>query len=273
MDVIRRNNIMLSGPGGQPMLFAHGYGCDQSMWRFVAPAFADRYKVVLFDHVGAGRSDLSAYDRVRYASLGGYAADVIEICEALDLRHVVMVAHSVSAMIAVLASIRAPDRFAALVLLGPSPRYIGAEGYDGGFKRADIEQLLELQESNYLGWANTLAPLIIGDPEQRPELVEELRNSFCRTDPEVARQFAAVTFLSDNRDDLIHVRAPTLIIQSEFDSIASTAVGRYVHEHIPGSEMVVLPVSGHCPHLSAPQETIAAIDAFLARHVRQIGPR
>lgn len=262
--MIQRNNVTISGKGTQPMLFAHGYGCNQAMWRFVAPAFADRYRMVLFDHVGAGRSDISAYDRTKYSSLDGYADDIVELCEELDLHDVVLVAHSVSGMIAVLAANKRPHLFSRLVLVGPSPRYVNGDGYVGGFQRADIDQLLELQDSNYLGWASTLTPVIIGDADQRPELVDELRNSFCRTDPEIARQFAAVTFLSDNRADLAAVTVPTLVIQSEVDSIAPLAVGRFVHEQIPHSELAILPVTGHCPHLSAPAETIAAIMDFLA---------
>jgi len=244
------------------MLFAHGYGCDQTMWRLVAPAFADDYRVVLFDHVGAGRSDLSAYNRVKYSSLQGYADDILEICAELDLRHVIFVGHSVSAMIGVLAAIKQPQLFDRLVLIGPSPSYINDDMYRGGLTRKDIDDLLELQDSNFLGWSSTLAPTIMGNPD-RPELGEELVNSFCRTDPEIAKQFAAVTFLSDNRADLPKVRTPTLIIQCQQDVIAPMAVGQYVHQQLSNSELAVLTASGHCPHLSAPEETIEAIKRFL----------
>ena len=262
-DVIARNNVVVSGHAeGQPMLFAHGFGCDQHMWRFVAPAFAEQYRVVLFDHVGAGSSDVSAYDFDRYGSLNGYADDVLEICEALDLRDVVFVGHSVSAMIGVLAAIEQPDRFQRLVLVGPSPRYIDDSGYTGGFTRTDVEELLESLDSNYLGWSSAMAPMIMGNPE-RPELGEELTNSFCRTDPDIARQFAGVTFLSDNREDLARVNCPVLVLQCSADVIAPQAVGEYVHASLPNSDYVLLPATGHCPNLSAPDATIAAMRAFL----------
>ena len=264
MDVLARNNVRVSGPpGAQPMMFAHGFGCDQNMWRHVAPAFADRYRVVLFDHVGAGGSDLSAYRPAKYASLQGYADDVLEICRVLDLRDVVFVGHSVSSMIGVLAALAAPDRFAALVLVGPSPRYIDDEGYAGGFSRADIEGLLESLESNFLGWSSAMAPVIVGNPD-RPELGAELTNSFCRTDPEIARQFARATFLSDNRADLARVLTRTLVLQCSEDVIAPQAVGEFVHRQMPQSELVLMKATGHCPNLSHPQETVAAIESFLA---------
>jgi sigma-B regulation protein RsbQ len=263
-DVLRRNNVHVSGrPDGQPMLFAHGFGCDQHMWRFVAPAFEASHRVVLFDHVGAGGSDHAAYDRERYATLEGYAADVLDICEALDLRDVVFVGHSVSAMVGVLAAVERPERFADLVLVGPSPCYIDDEGYTGGFTRADIEELLESLDSNYLGWSSQMAPVIMGNAD-RPELGEELTNSFCRTDPEIARHFAHVTFLSDNRADLGRVRTPSLILQCSNDVIAPQEVGRYVHEQLVGSHLVVLDATGHCPNLSAPEETTEAIRGYLA---------
>jgi sigma-B regulation protein RsbQ len=262
-DVLTRNNVKVSGrDDGQPLVFAHGFGCDQHMWRFVAPAFDDEYRVVLFDHVGAGASDWSSYDPGRYGTLGGYASDVLEICRALDLRDVVFVGHSVSAMIGVLAARREPERFAKLVLVGPSPRYVDDEGYHGGFSREDIEGLLESLDSNFLGWSSAMAPVIVGNPD-RPELGEELTNSFCRTDPEIARHFARVTFLSDNRADLAAVRTPALVLQCADDVIAPTAVGDYVHAQLPASTLVRMRATGHCPNLSAPDETIAAIREFL----------
>jgi sigma-B regulation protein RsbQ len=263
MSVLRRNNVTVSGrPDGQPMLFAHGFGCDQNMWRFVAPAFEDEFRIVLFDHVGAGRSDLSAYDAERYSSLEGYAEDVLEICDELDLRDVVLVGHSVSGMIGVLAAVRQPDRFSRLVLVSPSPRYLDDEGYVGGFQAADIDELLESLESNYLGWSSAMAPVIMGNPD-RPELGAELTESFCRTDPEIARRFARVTFLSDNRADLPGVQVPALVIQCSSDAIAPVAVGEYVDRELPDSTLVVLRANGHCPNLSAPDETVAAMKAFL----------
>lgn len=264
-------NVTISGrPDGQPMLFAHGFGCDQNMWRHVAPRFESEFRVVLFDYIGAGHSDLSAYDAVRHSSLGGYADDVLAICRDLDLRGVVFVGHSVSAMIGVLASLSDPERFAKLVLVGPSPRYIDDDGYVGGFSEADITELLDSLESNYLGWSSAMAPAIMGNPE-RPELGDELTASFCRTDPEIAAGFARVTFLSDNRADLPRVTTPALVVQCTDDVIAPMAVGRYVDEALADSTLVVLAASGHCPNLSAPDETAAVIDAFV--HGRSVGRR
>jgi len=263
MDIIRRNNVHTFGAGGgDPIVFAHGFGCDQNMWRFVAPAFADSHRVVLFDHVGAGQSDSSAYDRRKYATLDGYATDVLEICHALDLSRVIFVGHSVSAMIGVLAAEREPGLFTALVLVGPSPRYINDDGYVGGFSTQDIEGLLTSLDSNYLGWSSTMAPVIMGNAD-RPELGAELTNSFCRTDPEIAAHFARVTFFSDNRRDLAAVGTPALVLQCADDVIAPQAVGEYVHAQMPASQLVMMKATGHCPNLSAPQETIEAIQTFI----------
>jgi sigma-B regulation protein RsbQ len=264
MSALRRNNVTVQGPAeATPMVFAHGFGCDQNMWRFVWPAFADRHRIVLFDHVGAGGSDASAFDERRYASLDGYAHDVLEICDELELRDVVFVGHSVSAMVGVLAAAERPELFARLVLVGPSPRYIDDEGYTGGFGREDIDGLLESLESNYLGWSSAMAPVIMGN-DDRPELGDELTSSFCRADPAIAAHFARTTFLGDNRADLERVRTPSLILQCSDDVIAPQAVGRFVHERLAGSRFVQLEATGHCPNLSAPEETVAAIEAFLA---------
>jgi sigma-B regulation protein RsbQ len=263
MSVLRTFNVNIHGVDGPPMLFAHGFGCDQNMWRHVWPAFADQYRIILFDYIGFGRSDASAYRRDRYASLNGLATDVLAICEELDLRSAVLVGHSVSAMIGALAAIRAPDRIGRLVMVGPSPRYIDDEGYVGGFSRQDIDGLLEFLDSNYLGWSQALAPKIMGNPD-RPELGEELANSFCQAHPEVAKQFARITFLSDNRADLPKVKQPTLVLQCSEDIIAPQAVGRYVEEHLPNAQFEQLSATGHCPNLSAPAETVAAIKRFLA---------
>jgi sigma-B regulation protein RsbQ len=245
------------------MMFAHGFGCDQNMWRFVWPEFADSYRIILFDHAGMGGASADSYDRERHSSLDGYAQDVVEICEDLALHDVIFVGHSVSAMIGALAAIRAPSRFAKLVLIGPSPRYLDDDGYRGGFSKDDIDELLESLASNYLGWSSQMAPVIIGNPE-RPELGDELTNSFCRTDPEVAERFARITFLSDNREDLGRVRVPCLVLQCSDDVIAPTAVGQYVHEHLPDSQLVLMRATGHCPNLSAPEETTEEIRAFLS---------
>jgi sigma-B regulation protein RsbQ len=263
MSIAQRNNARICGKGSRPMLFAHGFGCDQNMWRYMVPAFAPTHRIVLFDHVGAGHSDVSAYDRQKYGTLEGYATDVLELCDELELSDVVFVGHSVSAMIGVLAANRQPGRFGALVLVAPSPRYINDEGYEGGFSRQDIDGLLESLDSNYLGWSRAMAPAIMRNID-KPELGSELANSFCRTDPSIASQFARVTFLSDNRQDLPAVSVPTLILQCSDDIIAPQSVGTFVHSMIPGSTLVQLKATGHCPNLSAPEETAAAIARFLS---------
>ncbi|MFJ3395027.1 alpha/beta fold hydrolase [Leifsonia aquatica] len=261
--VLRRNNVRVSGAAtGRPLMFAHGFGCSQEMWRLVAPAFEADHPVVLFDLVGSGGSDLAAYDAGKYDSLHGYADDAIEIAEELGLTDVVFVGHSVSSMIGVLAAIRRPDLFGALALVSPSPRYVDDEGYRGGFSQEDIDGLLDALDRNYLNWSATLAPQIMGNPGL-PELGDELTESFCRTDPEIARQFAQVTFLSDNRRDLPKVTVPTLVLQCAEDIIAPVAVGRHVHENIAGSTFVQLDATGHCPHLSAPQEVVSALREFV----------
>jgi len=263
--VLSRNNVRVGGrPDGSAMVFAHGFGCDQNMWRFVVPEFADEYRTVLFDHVGSGGSDLSAYRPERYSSLRGYAEDLLEILDALELERVVFVGHSVSAMIGVLAAVAEPTRFAHLVLVGPSPCYLDDGDYRGGFSKADIDELLESLDANYLGWSSQMAPVIMGNPD-RPELGDELTNSFCRTDPAIARQFARVTFLSDNREDLPRVRVPSLVLQCADDVIAPEEVGRYVSAQLPDSELVLMRATGHCPNLSAPEETVAAIRSYLRR--------
>jgi sigma-B regulation protein RsbQ len=261
-SVRKRNNVKIAGRGTQPMIFSHGFGCDQNMWRFITPAFEDAYRIVLFDHVGAGQSDLSAYDRKRYATLEGYTSDLLEICATEGLEHAIFVGHSVSSMIGILAAIREPERFSRLILVGPSPRYVDEGSYVGGFGRPDIESLLEFLDSNHMGWSSTMAPVIMGNPD-RPELAAELTASFCRTDPDIARHFARVTFLSDNRTDLPKVTVPSLILQCLDDAIAPIAVGEYVHAQIPDSRLIILNATGHCPNLSAPEETIAAMKAYL----------
>ena len=261
-EVVRRHHVVISGRGAQSMLFAHGFGCDQNMWRFVAPAFADDYKVITFDYVGSGKSDRKAYDPARYRDLNGYLDDVLQICRELDLRDVVFVGHSVSAMVGVLAAIREPDRFSRLILIGPSPRYINDEGYTGGFERADIQGLLEMMDKNYIGWAHFLAPVVMKNTD-RPELTLELEESFCSTDPQVARRFAEVTFFSDNRADLPLVTVPALIMQCADDAIAPDAVGEYVHSQLPGSVLRRMQATGHCPNVSHPEETVAVMKEYL----------
>jgi len=263
VNVIQRNNVKTAGHGERAMVFAHGFGCDQNMWRFVAPAFEADFRTITYDQVGAGGSDLTAYDKARYATLDGYAEDLVEIGRALDLKDAVFVGHSVSAMIGILAAKHAPDLFGRLVMIGPSPRYIDEGDYVGGFSETQIEELLQFLEANHMGWSSQMAPMIMGNP-QRPELGEELTNSFCRTDPDIAKAFARVTFLSDNRADLPGVTVPTLILQCTDDIIAGRQVGNFVHSQIPNSEIVILAATGHCPNLSAPDEVIAAMQKFVA---------
>jgi sigma-B regulation protein RsbQ len=259
---VRNHVVELGRDTGPAVVLSHGFGCDQNMWCHVAPALARDARVVLFDHVGAGRSDLSAWSEHRHGSLHGYADDVLELLDELDLRDVVFVGHSVSAMIGVLAATREPGRFAGLVLLTPSPCYVDDGDYRGGFSAADIDELIESLDHNYLGWSATMAPVIMGNPD-RPELAQELTNSFCRTDPRIARVFARATFLSDNRDDLPRVTVPTLVVECAHDVIAPRGVGAYVHARIPGSRLVTLDAWGHCPQLSAPEATAEAIRAFV----------
>lgn len=265
-DVLKRNNVTISGSGSQPILFAHGFGCDQQMWRFITPAFEEQYKIILFDYVGCGGSDLKAYNKERYASLQGYAQDVLDICAALQIENAVFVGHSVSAMIGLLASLHAPQHFKQLVMVGPSPCYVNDGDYIGGFTRSDIEGLLDTMDKNYIGWANFLAPAIMGNAD-KPELGEELKQSFCSTDPVIARRFAEVTFFADNRADLAKAKIPSLILQCSEDIIAPLPVGHYLHQNLPNSRLKVMEVSGHCPHMSAPQETIALIKEYLKEEV------
>ncbi|MEP7057601.1 MAG: alpha/beta hydrolase [Caldimonas sp.] len=264
MGIQKRNNILTGGAGDATMIFAHGFGCDQNMWRLLAPAFNDRFKIVLFDLVGSGLSDLSAYNGSKYDSLHGHSADLLEIVDEFATGPVVLVSHSVSAMIGMLATIEAADRFAAHVMIGPSPCYINDDDYVGGFGRADIDGLLETMESNYLGWSSTMAPVIMGAPD-RPELGVELTNSFCRTDPEIAKHFARVTFLSDHRADVPKSSTPTLVLQSSDDLIAPLSVGEYMQRTLPNGTLEIIDNVGHCPHLSAPSASVSAIERFLQR--------
>lgn len=262
MTILKRNNVCVSGRGKTAMLFAHGFGCDQNMWRFVAPAFEADYKTVLFDNMGAGKSDLSAYSFEKYSSLEGYADDVIEIVRTLKLEGPIFVGHSVSAMVGLLAHLKDPTLFSGLILVGPSPCYINDDDYIGGFTKPQIEELLESLEDNHLGWSATMAPVIIGNPD-REELAGELTASFCRTDPEIAAHFARTTFMSDHRSVIGPISIPTLVLQCSEDVIAPTCVGEFLHRNMPGSTLVVMEATGHCPNLSAPEETVEAIKSFL----------
>ncbi|PZM14923.1 alpha/beta fold hydrolase [Rhizobium tubonense] len=262
MDVLARNNVRLSGSGREAIVFAHGFGCDSNMWRYVAPVFEDRYRVVLFDNVGAGKSDLTAYSFEKYGSLEGYAHDLIEIVDALSMTKVVFVGHSVSSMVGLIAARKRTDLFKSLIMVGPSPCYVDDGDYVGGFTAAQIDELLEFLDANHLGWSGAMAPVIMGNPD-RPELGDELAASFCRTDPAIAKHFARTTFLSDTRELLTDFSIPTLVLQCSSDVIAPVTVGEYVHEKLNNSTLVVMKATGHCPNLSAPEETVAAIDAFL----------
>jgi sigma-B regulation protein RsbQ len=252
-------------------VFAHGFGCDQNVWRHVAPRYEQTATTVLFDYVGAGGSDLRAYDSERYALLDGYASDVIEICDSLGTPPCIFVGHSVSAMIGVLAASRRPDLFESLVLVCPSPRYSNTEGYVGGFSEGDIEELLDLMDINHMEWSANLAPMVMANPD-RPELASELEANFCRTDPDIAKEFARATFLSDHRASLAGVRHPTLIMECAEDVLAPPEVGRFMQEHIRGSRKVTLNATGHCPHLSAPEQVVEALDGFLAQRAQHAWP-
>ncbi len=262
MSIFQRHNINIVGTGGKTMLLAHGYGCDQIMWRFLVPAFENDYRLVLFDHIGAGKSDLSHYSRDKYGTLDGYAQDVLDIVDAVSGAPVIFVGHSVSAMIGILAANMRPSAFDRLLLIGPSPCYINDNQYFGGFTRRDIRDLLQTLDENHLGWSRAMAPVIMKN-QDRPELASELAESFCRTDPEIAKHFARVTFLSDNRADLPFVKVPSLVLQCSEDSIAPQCVGEFVHQHLPGSTLMKMRATGHCPHLSSPAETIETIKNYL----------
>jgi len=261
-NVQQRNNVKVFGKGEKALIFAHGFGCDQNMWRYVVSSFQQNFKIVLYDHVGAGQSDTSAYDFSKYATLQGYADDLIEICEYLALEQPIFVGHSVGAIIGVLSAKRKPDLFEKLVLVGPSPSYVNEDEYYGGFDLPDLNAMLGQMEDDFTGWAGNFGPFIMGNPD-RPSLGEELTYSFCSTDSEIAQHFARVVFLSDNRMDLPLVKTKTLIIQCSQDMIAPTEVGAYMHQHLTNSTLVTLKADGHCPHLSAPLETIAAMEPFL----------
>ncbi len=264
-DILIRNNVKVQGRGKKTLMLAHGFGCDQNVWRFIIPAFENDYQIVLFDYVGSGKSDLSAYSPHRYENLAGYAQDVLDICEALKLTDVLFLGHSVSSMIGVLAAIKKPEIFEQLLMLGPSPRYINdSPDYVGGFERSDIEELLELMDKNYLGWASFLAPVIMQNTE-RPELAQELEDNFCSTDPNIARRFARATFFADNRADLPKVSVPSLIMQCSSDLIAPNEVGEYLHKVLPASTLQIMEATGHCPHMSHPQETIQIIKHHLTQ--------
>lgn len=262
MSVLKRNNVTIKGTGKNMIFFAHGFGCDQNMWRYVSPVFEEKYTTVLFDHVGAGNSDLSSYSFTKYNQLEGYAEDIVEIAKELKVSNAVFVGHSVGAIIGLIATKMSPELFGKLVLVSPSPSYINNEDYIGGFSRPEIDELLESLNDNHLGWSATMAPVIMGNPD-REELGKELTNSFCKTDPEIAKHFARTTFLTDKRDILEDSKVPVLILQCSSDVIAPVEVGHYMHKKMTGSQLVIMKATGHCPNLSAPEETIEAISDFL----------
>lgn len=261
-DVLKRNNVQIKGTGSETIMFAHGFGCDQNMWRYVIPAFEDRYKIVLFDYVGCGQSDLNAYNEERYSTLNGYAEDIVEICRELNLTNVIYIGHSVSSMIGLLAHIQVPELFTRMVFVCPSPRYINDLGYMGGFEKQDLEDLLDVMDNNYIGWASFLAPVVMKNPNM-PELTEELEKSFCSIEPKITKKFAQVTFFSDNRRDLEKIAIPSLILQCSDDAIAPDEIGDYMHRNTPGSTLTKMEATGHCPHMSHPDETISEINKFL----------
>ena len=261
-DILKRNNVNIIGNGPKAMIFAHGFGCDQNVWAYLVEEFSADYKLILFDYVGAGKSEISAYDSEKYSTLDGYARDLLDVCEALNVKGAIFIGHSVSSIIGLLAANEEPSYFEKLIFIGPSPRYMNDEGYVGGFERENLEQLFDMMDSNYLGWSRSLAPAIMGNPG-RPELGEALTNNFCATDPKIAGEFARVTFLSDNRSDLAKLQIPSLTLQCADDIIAPSEVGYYIKENTPGNSLVMMKATGHCPHMSAPEETVEAIKAFI----------
>lgn len=265
IDILKRNNVRVIGEGSEVMMFAHGFGCDQHVWRHLIKAYQEKYTLILFDFVGSGQSDLSAYDVERYSSLDGYSLDIIEILETLKLQNVIFVGHSVSCMTGLRVAIQQPDYFSKLIFVSPSPHYINNGDYVGGLERDDLNGLFTMMDSNYLGWSSSMAPLIMGNADM-PELGEELTANFCATDPDIARQFARVTFYSDNRADLANLSLPSLTLQCKEDILAPLEVGYYINKHTPNNTLVILEATGHCPHLSAPIKTIEAIDGYLSSY-------
>lgn len=262
-SVIVRNNVKIIGHGRETIIFAHGFCCDQQSWKLITPAFLSDYRVVLFDYVGSGNSDRNAYSSERYASLDGYVQDLLDIAEALDLKECIFVGHSISSMIGLLAAIRQPGYFGKMVFIAPSPCYVNDQDYTGGFEESDLQDLFEFMESNYFGWSRALAPAIMGNND-RPELGKLVTESFCAADPEIAREFARVTFLSDTRKYLHRLAVKSLTLQCREDMIAPLSVGFYLKENIPHNTLLILNTTGHYPHISNPEETIYAIKAFIA---------
>lgn len=261
-NVIARNKVRVFGEGKRTIVMAHGFGCDQTMWQYISPAFSGDYRLVQFDYVGSGNSDLSAYSAERYGTFRGYVQDLLDVIEALELTEIIFFGHSVSSMIGMLASIERPELFSCMVMIGPSPRYLNDGEYFGGFERSDITELLDMMEMNFSGWASFMAPLAMNTPEH-PELVKDLERSFITADPVITREFAEVTFLSDHRNAVAEASTPTLILQCSDDSIVPIQVGEYLHKNLRGSEFRLMKAKGHYPHISHPEETVALIKAYL----------
>ncbi|MED4403383.1 alpha/beta fold hydrolase [Metabacillus fastidiosus] len=263
-NIFVRNNVKIIGEGEKVIIFGHGFGCDQNMWRFITPHFEKEFRLVLFDYVGSGKSDLTAYNREKYSNLHGYKTDLLEIIEALNVEKVIFIGHSVSSMIGMLASIERPECFESLIMIGPSPRYLNDEnGYSGGFDERDVIELLNMMEMNFIGWASYLAPIAMNNPDQ-PMLSQELEASFCSTDPVITRQFAEATFFSDHREDLLKATVPSLILQCAEDSIVPVEVGEYLHRYLKNSTFRMMEAKGHYPHLSHPEETTRFIKEYLS---------
>ncbi len=263
--ILKRNNVSVIGKGPQTLVFAHGFGCDQNMWRFITPDFIEQYQLVLFDYMGSGKSDIDGYDLRKYSSLDGYADDIIDICHALDLQDVIAIGHSVSATITTLAALKEPKLFSRLIHVSPSPCFLNdPPSYMGGFELSDLEELLSLMDKNYIGWASYLAPIVIGR-QASDILTGELSDSFCSTDPVITKNFARATFLSDHRKEFAKTPIPALVIQSQKDNLASTDVGYFLHKTIPESMISVIESEGHCPHMTHPDLVVAAIKNYLLR--------
>jgi sigma-B regulation protein RsbQ len=267
-DVLKTFNVNVFGNGTQAIVFAHGLGCDQSVWQYITPAFTATYKVILFDYIGSGKSNISCYHKERYSSLEGYANDLIDICTALNVKDVIFVGHSVSSMIGLLAAIRQPSLFSQLIMIGPSPYYLNEPPYMGGFDKEDIHQLLTLMKENYIQWSGFFAPKAMRN-EDRPELSGTLKGLFCKADPDITYSFAKVTFLSDNRQDLYRLTVPSLILQPADDIVAPKHVGEYLHRNIQHSTLVYMEATGHFPHLSAVEETISLIKQYLKNALKE----
>lgn len=260
-----RNNVKVIGTGSKTLMLAHGFGCDQNMWKYLTPALRDKYTLVLFDYVGSGRSQLADFSEERYSSLEGYAWDVLEICDAFNLRGLHFIGHSVSCTTGMLAAIARPELFASQVMICPSPCFLNVPpDYHGGFEQADLEELIDLMDRNYLGWSSYMAPLAMGT-ESSDLLVGELSDSFCSTDPVVAKSFARATFFSDYRHMLSQANHPTLILQSKVDALANEDVGRYINAHMPGSTLQILASEGHCIHMTHPDLVREQLTAWLDR--------